>query len=299
MFADPVIASDDITVTTDDGASLHVRCSGSPEAPHIVLIHGFAARIEYWNPQINALAEKYRIIAYDQRLSGRSVPGRRATRPEVLGDDLAAVLAATIPTGRTAVIVGHSFGGITVMAWAMRHPEQVRRYARAVLLANTVAERCESYIAVLPFPGRFLVVRRLLCGAVVLLPPLAVYRRLFQAAVLSRAASREAVAFTEAVVKACPARARLDWWRALVRLDVTAGLANLSVPTTVLTADRDRLTPPPASEPIVAALCARGALDRQVMLSGVGHCSNIEDPRRFNAEIARLVQLSNDRTKAS
>lgn len=45
------------TVETADGAALHVRSYGPVTGAPIVLIHGLGCRIEYWNPQINALAE--------------------------------------------------------------------------------------------------------------------------------------------------------------------------------------------------------------------------------------------------
>lgn len=65
LFREPRVAYDATTVATHDGAQLHVRSYGSAFGQPIVLIHGFGCRIEYWNPQINALAAKYRVIAYE------------------------------------------------------------------------------------------------------------------------------------------------------------------------------------------------------------------------------------------
>mgnify|MGYP002653467218 CR=1 FL=1 len=52
---------------TDDGARLRVVHHGPADAPVLVLVHGWSCCVEYWNPQINALAERYHVIAYDQR----------------------------------------------------------------------------------------------------------------------------------------------------------------------------------------------------------------------------------------
>ena len=64
------------------------------------------------------------MVFWDQRSHGRS--GRsdltHATIDQ-LGDDLLAVLEATTAPGRPVVLVGHSMGGMTIMALADRHPE--------------------------------------------------------------------------------------------------------------------------------------------------------------------------------
>ncbi|CPW49222.1 alpha/beta hydrolase [Mycobacteroides abscessus subsp. bolletii] len=137
---DPDLPCDVTELTTADGARIHVRSYGPLDAPPLVLIHGFACRVEYWNAQINEFADRYRVIAYDQRGFGRSFLGARGVSPEVLGDDLAEVLELTVRGGRRAVLVGHSFGGITIMAWAQRHPGLVCQYTKAVLLTDTVAQ---------------------------------------------------------------------------------------------------------------------------------------------------------------
>ncbi|MEO7058796.1 MAG: alpha/beta fold hydrolase [Lapillicoccus sp.] len=55
-----------------------------------------------------------------------------------LGHDLAAVVAATAPTG-PLVLGGHSMGGMTVMAYAGQHPDAVTARARGIGLVSTSA----------------------------------------------------------------------------------------------------------------------------------------------------------------
>ena len=289
------------TVETADGAALHVRSYGPPDAPAIVLIHGFACRIEYWNPQINELSRHYRVIAYDQRGLGRSSCGSAGTRAQVLGDDLAAVLEAAQSEERPAVIAGHSFGGITIMAWAERHPDQVRRYASAVLLADTVAERFGAYTGLLPFAGRYGAIRRPLLTAIsrapLPLPPRATIRRIVRNIAMSPHATRAQADFLLAMICRVDPRTRVQWGGGLSRLDVVAGLQHLSIPTTVLVGELDRLTPPAASRQIEGILAARGVLHRHVVIPRVGHCSNIEAPAAFDAEIIALLTLNRPRSK--
>ena len=289
------------TVETADGAALHVRTYGPPDAPAIVLIHGFACRIEYWNPQINALSGRYRVIAYDQRGLGRSTCGSAGVRAQVLGDDLAAVLQATVSPGSATVIVGHSFGGITIMAWAERHPDQVRSYASAVLLADTVAERFGAYTAILPFAGRYSTIRRPLLTAIsrapLPLPPGVVIRRVARTIAMSSHATRAQTDFLLAMVSGVDPKMRVQWGRGLSQLDVLIGLQHLNVPTTVLVGAMDRLTPPEASRQIEGILARSGVLHRYVVLPGVGHCSNLEAPAAFDAEIIALLTLNQPRAK--
>ncbi|KAA0017681.1 alpha/beta fold hydrolase [Antrihabitans cavernicola] len=280
-----------VAVRTRDGARLRVHMYGPTDGEPIVLSHGWTCCIEYWSPQINVLARKYRVIAYDQRGHGRSESGSDRFGPAMLADDLACVLDATIRPGEKAVLVGHSMGGMSIMAWAGAHPEQVDRYAHAMLLANTASSDLISK-TVIPIPsGRLPIpqaLSRAVLGTPVATPPHAVIRRAFQLAVMSPTSTVEEVDFCFGIVAACRGRIRGRWGSALSHLDITAALDSRSVPTTVLAGRLDRLTPPRHSRKLAAALASNGVLVRFDILPGVGHMSNIEATDHFNDEIVRL-----------
>lgn len=295
LLSSPQIPFEALELTTDDGATLHVRCYGSVKAPTVVLVHGFACTHEYWTPQINALADKYRVVVYDQRISGRSKPGTRVLSPEVMGDDLSLVLRNVVEAGRPAVVVGHSFGGITVMAWAKQHPDEVNQFAGSIMLADTVAKGFAKQTAIIPKPGKHRVLRapllNVLLTAPIPIPPIGLYRQYFQQIVASRHSSAEAVDFVVATVASCPLATRMEWGRALRGVDVIDGIHNLTVPTTVLVGEDDALTPVTSSERIASLLREDGNLFRHVTIDRTGHCTNIEAPELFNIEIDRLVAL--------
>lgn len=296
LFRELELPGDVTTVEVADGTALHVRSYGPASAQPIVFIHGLSCRIEYWTPQINALAANFRVIAYDQRGLGHSKIGHRGVRPDVLGDDLAAVLDAVLPAGRPAILVGHSFGGITIMAWAQRHAAQISGSVSAVLLANTVAERFAASTNLVPLAGRFGTIRRPLVTAVatstIPLPPIQWSRRLIRrSGFVSRHADPAAADFLHGVVAGCRPHMRARWGAGLSGLDVVAGVENLTVPTTVLVGSGDRVTPPAASRRIAEVLRACGSLNRFVELPRVGHCANLEAPHAFNGEIEHLVEL--------
>lgn len=75
-------------------------------------------------------------------------------------------------------------------------------------------------------------------------------------------------------------------------MDVTAGLEKLTVPTTVVTGTEDRLTPPAVAHRIAEALQVRGSLHRFARFPRAGHCTNIEVPYAFNAEIEQLADAT-------
>ncbi|MBJ8347838.1 alpha/beta fold hydrolase [Antrihabitans sp. YC2-6] len=293
-------AADVIDVVTTDGAKLRVHAYGPATADPIVLIHGWTCRIEYWNPQINVLSSKHRVIVFDQRGHGKSDLGKRKASAEVLADDLAAVLQATIRPRKKAVLVGHSMGGMTIMAWAAKYPEQVSRYASAAILTNTGADELLSNTTVIPFLSSVKNVQKAVGRYVIGAPvPLAPVRPLthsvFKARIMSPTSSREQVDFCLRIATACKGRARGAWGIALADIDVVAGLRNLAVPTSVVGGSVDNLTPPSHSVRLAEALDAAGHLDRLTILPGIGHMGNVEAPEAFNAEVVRMRTLSKRR----
>lgn len=87
----------------------------------MVLIHGSMDRSAGLLRLSRRLAPRWRVIRYDRRGYGRSVPhaGPFAVSEQV--DDLEIVLR-----GRSAVLFGHSYGGNVALAAAERHPNLIR-----------------------------------------------------------------------------------------------------------------------------------------------------------------------------
>lgn len=280
------------TVESADGTRLHVRVVGPDDAPTVVLAHGWTCSTEYWTPQLRALSAQLRLVAYDQRGHGSSEagPGRRFTA-EHLADDLAAVVGATVREGERAVLVGHSMGAMSIVAWAHRHQEQLRRTAAAALLASTGVADLVTESLLLRLPAGWARARAL-CGRAFLTAPTALGRatplthRGVRYVALSPSATPAQVAFCERIVLGCPPRVRAGWGAVLGRLDLTHALAALQVPTTVVAGDADRLTPLVHARRIAAAL---PDLEQLVELPGVGHMSTVEAADAVNHHIRRLV----------
>ena len=135
-----------VPVIASDGTSLHVEVEDPPEGSvaaragdelTIIFSHGYALEQDSWHYQRRDLRALGRLVFWDQRSHGRSGRGPAANATiDQLGHDLEAVIAATAPTG-PLVLVGHSMGGMTVMSYAVLHPEEFGERVRGVALLAT------------------------------------------------------------------------------------------------------------------------------------------------------------------
>ena len=141
------------TVVTEDGIGLHVEEVGPPDAePTVVFVHGYVQEMAVWHFQRKALAAEGlgRLVFYDHRSHGRSArgPAERSTI-EQLGRDLGTVLDEVAPAG-PVVLVGHSMGGMTIMALADARPELFGDRVVGVALVGTSAGKLASLTFGLP-----------------------------------------------------------------------------------------------------------------------------------------------------
>ncbi|WP_067543556.1 alpha/beta fold hydrolase [Nocardia crassostreae] len=281
-----------IPLTTADGAELRVQTYGPAEGEVIVFIHGWSCAIEYWNPQINAFAGDYRVVAYDQRGHGESTMGARPFSDEQLADDLSAVLDAVLRPGERATLVGHSMGGMTIQAWARRYPEQVAERASAVVLATTAARQIPQRATVLPLFNDVIPapewLAKVMFGTPVPLPGGRAVNLVAKARLCNPAATADQVAFGTSIVRSCRPSARAAVARGLLRLDLHGAAANLTVPTSVIAGAHARLLPELHSREIADTLADSGYLDRYLILP-TGHLVNIEAEEAFNTEVHRLM----------
>jgi pimeloyl-ACP methyl ester carboxylesterase len=130
-------------VVADDGTGLHVEVDETDvtDAPALTVVfsHGFCLNQDIWHYQRQWLRGRYRMVFWDQRGHGRSETGPADHYTvDQCGRDLRAVIEATAPTG-PIVLVGHSMGGMTIMALAAEDPDLVRERVAGVALVATSA----------------------------------------------------------------------------------------------------------------------------------------------------------------
>jgi pimeloyl-ACP methyl ester carboxylesterase len=100
------------------GATLYYELVGEGEP--LVLVHAGIADSRMWDGQIEAFAQRYRVIRYDMRGFGKTV---MVKGPYSHHEDLRGLLDS-VDVGR-AHLVGCSMGGATVLDFALRFPERV------------------------------------------------------------------------------------------------------------------------------------------------------------------------------
>jgi pimeloyl-ACP methyl ester carboxylesterase len=280
-------------VPSYDGTRLYVEEHGPEDGenvPTVVLAHGWTCSTVFWAPVIRLLSADHRVIAYDQRGHGASDQGApHAYSPAGLADDLAAVLQATLPEGRKAVLVGHSMGGMTLMA-AADHPEVRDRTAAAVLCSTGCRELIPRTV-VLPPKVRSRAVRKafhtmLLHSALPLGPMSPVTKAALKYGVLSPGATPEQVEATARVVLACPTRTRAAWGHVLSGLDLSTQPAKLTAPTAVIVGTGDKLTPPVHAREIADVLPDCTGLTE---LPGLGHMTPTEAPHAVADQVRELA----------
>ncbi|GAA1871790.1 alpha/beta fold hydrolase [Asanoa iriomotensis] len=132
-----------LAVSTADGTDIHVEVVeptvAEPAEATIVFVHGFCLDMGTFHFQRTALTARgeHRMVFYDQPGHGRS--GKLETGEyelPALGETLHAVLKETVPDG-PLILVGHSMGGMTIMAFAELYPQFFEHRVRGCVLIAT------------------------------------------------------------------------------------------------------------------------------------------------------------------
>ena len=100
---------------------------GAAGAPVVVLSNSLGATRGMWDPQVPALAERYRVVSYDARGHGESPAPAGPYTLDDLVDDLVALLDEV--GAERAHVAGLSLGGMTALRLAVREPQRLDRLA--------------------------------------------------------------------------------------------------------------------------------------------------------------------------
>jgi 3-oxoadipate enol-lactonase len=255
-----------------NGTALYYEDTGGAGAP-IVFSHGLLWNTTLFAPQIAALKDRYRCIAYDHRGQGRSADdASHAIAMETVTDDAAALIEAL---GLGPVhFCGLSMGGIVAMRLAISRPDLIR----SLVLLDTTADPE-------PYKLKYKIMN--------------VIARYFGLGVVSKAIL-PALHGKTALKDQARADERSEWqrqlasnrrsiWRAvngvLERKSIYGELQKIAVPTLVAVGDEDVGTPPAMAERIAGAIA--GA--KLIVIPGAGHGSTLEQPAVVTAAIGAFL----------
>jgi pimeloyl-ACP methyl ester carboxylesterase len=288
-------------VVAADGTKLHVEVDELPDGADagltVVFSHGYCLSRQSWHFQRQAMRGRYRMVFWDQRGHGLSDAGPKGScTVDQCGHDLQAVIDAVAPTGRLA-LVGHSMGGMTIMALAMHAPELVAERVAGVALVSTSAGGLANVHWGLR--GQLGVVAHKVVPAAVAglarVPALVNRSRRigtdFQQVVVQRYSFASPVPeslarFTAEMIASTPIDVVAEYLPTFDLHDKHEALAALDgIETLVLSGADDLLTPPEHSEEIVRRL--PGA--EQVLVPDAGHLVMLEHPDVVTEAICDLL----------
>jgi pimeloyl-ACP methyl ester carboxylesterase len=109
---------------TTNGATIHVRVGG--KGPAVVLLHGYGETGDMWAPLAAELVRDHTVIVPDLRGLGLSSKPPGGFDKKTQGEDVAGVLDQL--KVRQADLVAHDIGNMVGFAFAMEHPDRVRRF---------------------------------------------------------------------------------------------------------------------------------------------------------------------------
>jgi pimeloyl-ACP methyl ester carboxylesterase len=111
---------------TVDGVRLRLRDTGPRDAPALILLHGFGASLDTWEPWAEALSAHYRVVRFD-------LPGFGLTGPDPTGDytdarEMKILTDLMDQLGiQRASLVGNSLGGRIAWGFTALNPDRVTR----------------------------------------------------------------------------------------------------------------------------------------------------------------------------
>ncbi|MGB3764289.1 MAG: alpha/beta hydrolase [Ornithinimicrobium sp.] len=303
-----------VEVLADDDVRLHVeidepqptndprRGEASPDRPTVVFSHGYTMDMRAWAFQREVCARAgYRAVAWDHRGHGASGSGDSANYTiEQLGRDLAAVLSQVVGN-QPVVLVGHSMGGMAIMALAESFPDVVTSQVVGVAFVSTSAGDMTATPVLRGRLGAWASIR----GAQIL-SALAPYQHWVQsvwkampwignravaASFFGSAVPRSAARLTEEMMVRTDFSVASDFLPTLRQHDKKSAVHRFArTPSLLLVGDRDVLTPAQRSSTVAEALtCAQ-----HIVVTRAGHNITLEHPELVGDYILQLVRRAEE-----
>ena len=260
--------------TKANGIEISYEIHGKEGAPWLVLSHSLACSVRMWDPQIAALKDKYRILAYDTRGHGATEAPKGAYTLDLLADDLFFLLKEVKITAPH--YCGLSMGGMIGQTFALRYP--------GVFRTLTLADTTSRY----PAEAWPLWQERIKIAETKGMAPLAqpTLERWFTEAF--RNAHPAVVDGVRKLILATPVAGYAGCCQAIPKINLTARLREIKCPILVIVGADDPGTPPAMAKEIHDN--APGS--KLVVLPQAAHLANLEQPAGFTRALQEFLSSS-------
>ncbi len=268
------------TVQGGGGLRLHVREWGKADGPPILFIHGWSQNHLCWDKQYEStLADEFRLVAYDLRGHGMSeapLEPEHYTDGKLWADDVAAIIDQLRLDG--PVLVGWSYGAFVIGDYVRTHGQERIAAINFVEGAVKLGEAAFGTLIGSGFLDHFA------DATTDDLPTNIGAMRAFVKVCASKPLPAEdfETALCWNIVVPAQIRANL----AAREIDCDDVLRALAVPVLVTQGRVDTVVLPAMAEHVLATCPTAEAS----WYEGVGHLPHLQEPERFNRELAGLTQ---------
>jgi len=253
--------------------NIHYIDQGPRGAMPVIFIHAFPLNHTMWNPQILALSEIHRVVAYDIRGHGESDVGDGQYTIELFVDDLIALVDHL--KIEKAILCGLSLGGYIALRALERYPE---RWS-ALVLSDTRSDADSDETKL----KRSAVLKLVKEQGVSLFAEEFVKPAFMSETFQTNPEMIQTV--REMILKNPPLGISGALLALASRTDTTESLKQIKIPTLILVGEKDQITPP------AAALSMKEAIPNAEMyvIPNAGHLSNLENPVEFNRRLMSFL----------
>jgi 3-oxoadipate enol-lactonase len=237
-----------------------------------MLSHSLATNLTMWNPQIDSLASRFRVLRYDTRGHGGSGAPADAYSLDRLAEDASALLDTLGIDG--VHFVGLSMGGMIAQTLALKAPERLL----SLVLCDTSSR--------VPVEAKPVWDERIQTARVRGMEPLVepTIERWFTAPFREQCA--DVVDDVRAMIRATPPLGYIGCCHAIAALDLTDRLNTITLPTLVVVGEQDPGTPVEAAR----VIHERIAGSELAIIHSAAHLSNMEQPEEFNRHVLRFLE---------
>jgi 3-oxoadipate enol-lactonase len=257
-----------------NGIDTYYELHGKPGAPWLAFSHSLACNLRMWDGQIEALKDRFRILAYDTRGHGKSSAPAGPYTLEAMADDLRALLSHL--DIQRLHFVGLSMGGMIGQTFALKYP--------GLLTSLTLADTTSRY----PAEAAPLWQERIRTAESNGMQPLlqATLERWFTEPF--RKSHPDKVKKIAESILATPVAGYAGCCAAIPKIDVTARLKEIKCRALVICGEQDAGTPPAMARQIQENLPG----SKLVLIPQAAHLSNLEQPEAFNRALTEFLTKS-------